>query len=39
MMRQDGITRPFAGRLESWSYDPPDDTALVAAEVKRRLGI
>ncbi|MAG97161.1 MAG: mitochondrial fission ELM1 family protein [Alphaproteobacteria bacterium] len=39
MMRQDGIIRPFAGRLESWSYDPPDDTALVAVEVKRRLGI
>ncbi len=39
MLRADGITRPFAGRLERWSYDPPDDTARVAAAVKRQLGI
>ena len=25
-MREAGITRPFAGRIESWSYAPPDDT-------------
>jgi hypothetical protein len=25
-MREAGITRPFAGRIESWSYVPPDDT-------------
>jgi mitochondrial fission protein ELM1 len=25
-MRAAGITRPFAGRIESWSYVPPDDT-------------
>jgi mitochondrial fission protein ELM1 len=27
MMREAGITRPFAGHIESWSYSPPDDTA------------
>jgi len=25
-MREAGITRPFAGRIESWSYAVPDDT-------------
>lgn len=34
-----GIARPFAGRLESWSYRPLDDTARVAKEVRRRMGI
>ncbi|HJM50401.1 MAG TPA: mitochondrial fission ELM1 family protein [Alphaproteobacteria bacterium] len=38
MMRQGGITRPFRGQLENWRYDPPDDTARVAAEVRRILG-
>ena len=27
-MRQAGITRPFAGRIESWSYAPLDDTKV-----------
>jgi len=26
LMRESGITRPFAGQLENWSYNPPDDT-------------
>src|SRR5437588_827433 len=30
-MREAGITRPFAGHIESWSYDPPDDTAQAGA--------
>src|SRR2546423_8199706 len=30
-MREAGITRPFAGRIESWSYAPPDDTAPAGA--------
>lgn len=34
-----GIARPFAGRLESWSYDPLDETARVAVEVRRRMGL
>jgi mitochondrial fission protein ELM1 len=30
-MREAGVTRPFAGRIESWSYAPPDDTARAGA--------
>jgi mitochondrial fission protein ELM1 len=26
-MREAGITRPFSGRIDSWSYAPLDDTA------------
>lgn len=37
---EDGITRPFTGQLEDWSYAPLDDTALAAQrvleEMKRR---
>lgn len=29
-----GITRKFAGRLETWSYAPPDDTARAGAAVR-----
>lgn len=36
-LRNAGITRPFDGTLDSWSYTPPDDTAKVAAEIIRRL--
>jgi uncharacterized protein len=36
-MREAGITRPFTGAIERWSYAPPDDTALAAAEIRRRL--
>jgi mitochondrial fission protein ELM1 len=37
-MRQAGITRPFRGAIEHWTYAPPDDTARAAAEIRRRLG-
>ncbi len=33
-MRARGITRPFSGRLESWSYPPLDETARAAAAVR-----
>jgi uncharacterized protein len=33
-MRQAGITRPFAGHIESWSYPIPDDTARAGAAVR-----
>src|SRR6202008_277745 len=26
-----GVTRPFTGALEEWSYQPPDDTARIGA--------
>lgn len=36
-LRDDGITRPFKGTLETWTYAPLDDTARVAALVHQRL--
>lgn len=36
-LRAAGLARPFQGRIESWTYVPPDDTARVAAEIKRRI--
>jgi uncharacterized protein len=38
-LREAGITRPFAGTIERWSYAPPDDTARAAAEIRRRLAM
>ena len=35
----DGFTRPFAGRLEKWSYEPPRETARVAAAIRARLKV
>lgn len=39
LMRAAGATRPFDGRIEHWSYEPIDDTARAAAEIRRRLGL
>ncbi|MGH6954230.1 MAG: ELM1/GtrOC1 family putative glycosyltransferase, partial [Alphaproteobacteria bacterium] len=36
-LRAAGITRQFGGTIESWSYAPLEDTARVAAEVRRRM--
>ena len=33
-MRQAGITRPFAGRVENWHYTPLDDTARAGDAVR-----
>ena len=33
-MQEAGITRPFAGRIESWSYPVPDDTARAGAALR-----
>jgi len=33
-MQKAGITRPFSGRIESWSYAPPDDTARAGAVLR-----
>jgi len=38
-MRAAGITRPFGGQIEAWRYDPPDDTARAAAEIRRRFAL
>ena len=34
IMRNAGITRPFAGRVEDWSYPAPDDTARAGAALR-----
>jgi mitochondrial fission protein ELM1 len=39
LMRERGATRPFEGRLESWSYAPVNDTEMVAAAIRRALGL
>ncbi len=36
-LQDDGITRPFAGRLEQWHYTPLNDMELVAARVQALL--
>jgi uncharacterized protein len=33
-MREAGITRPFAGDIEEWSYTPLDDTARAGAALR-----
>jgi mitochondrial fission protein ELM1 len=37
-LRTAGITRPFPGHLESWSYAVPDDTRRAGAHL-RDLGL
>jgi uncharacterized protein len=37
LMRQAGITRPFSGRIESWSYPIPDDTARAGAVLRKLI--
>jgi uncharacterized protein len=34
IMQNAGITRPFAGRIEEWSYPVPDDTARAGAALR-----
>ena len=36
-MQQRGYTRRFTGKLESWTFTPPDDTAMAAARIKPLL--
>lgn len=36
-LQDDGITRPFNGRLEQWTYTPLNDMELVAARVRTLL--
>lgn len=36
-LQKKGLTRIFAGKLENWTYTPPDDTAMVAGEIKKRM--
>ncbi len=36
-LREAGVTRPFDGRLERWSYSALRDTERAATEIRRRL--
>lgn len=38
-MEARGVTRPFDGEIADWDYEPLDDTAMVAAEIQRRIAI
>ncbi|MFQ5959034.1 MAG: mitochondrial fission ELM1 family protein [Alphaproteobacteria bacterium] len=38
-LRRAGCTRPLGNSLASWDYTPLNETARVAAEVRRRLGL
>ena len=38
-MESRGVTRPFEGKISDWDYEPLDDTAMVAAEIQRRIAI
>lgn len=35
-LRRRGVSKPFAGRLETWAYEPLDETARAADETIRR---
>ena len=37
-LRGEGVTRPFDGTLEQWSYEPINDTEQIAAAIVARLG-
>ncbi len=34
VLRKDGLTRPFQGKLENWSYEPLRDVELVAERIR-----
>lgn len=36
-LRREGVTRPFPGPLEHWSYDPVNDTPQVAERIRGML--
>lgn len=36
-MQAAGITRPFTGELEDWTYTPLDETHRIAREIRQRL--
>jgi mitochondrial fission protein ELM1 len=38
MLQEQGYTRPFTGRLETWSYQPLRDTLEVSGKIREKLG-
>jgi mitochondrial fission protein ELM1 len=39
LMQERGATRPFQGKLDSWSYAPINDTEMVASTVRHALNL
>jgi mitochondrial fission protein ELM1 len=39
LMQERGVTRPFEGKLEMWSYPPINDTELVASAIRKALAL
>jgi mitochondrial fission protein ELM1 len=39
LMHERGATRPFEGKLETWSYPPINDTELVASAIRKALAL
>jgi len=39
LLKEQGYTKPFKGKLESWSYQPPNDIITVVNEIKKRIKI
>ena len=37
LMHEAGMTRPFAGKIEHWSYPPPDDTARAGLVLREQV--
>ncbi len=37
LMQERGATRPFEGKLESWSYTPINDTEVVASAIRKAI--
>jgi len=36
-LRDDGLTRPFTGKLEQWDYEPLNDVGMVADRIKEMV--
>ncbi len=39
LLREARVTRPFDGTLATWSYQPVNDTEIVAAPIRQALGL
>jgi len=38
-LKRRGIARPFAGKIERWTYEPLNETARVAAMIRSKIGL
>ena len=39
LFRRAGVARDFTGKIERWSYQPPNDTERAAAEIRRVMSL